>query len=48
MPVSRISDKTMKAAAEYSQTAIVVIGRVGTEMKDLSIEQLNLTEDEKK
>ena len=48
MPVSRISDKTMKAAAEYSQTAIIVIGRVGTEMKDLSIEQLNLTEDEKK
>ncbi len=46
MPVSRISDKTMQDAAEYSQTAIIVIGRVGTEMKDLSIEQLNLTDTE--
>ena len=47
MPVDRISDKLMKEAAEYSQTAIIVIGRVGTEMKDLSIEQLNITEEEK-
>lgn len=47
MPVSRISDKVMKEATEYSQTAIIVIGRVGTEMKDLSVEQLNLTEEEK-
>lgn len=47
MPVSRISDKLMNNAAEYSQTAIIVIGRVGTEMKDLSIEQLNLNSEEK-
>ncbi|MBQ8015660.1 MAG: glycoside hydrolase family 3 C-terminal domain-containing protein, partial [Clostridia bacterium] len=47
MPVNRISDKLMKEAAAYSQTAIIVIGRVGTEMKDLSVEQLNLTDDEK-
>lgn len=47
MPVNKISDSLMKKAAEYSQTAIIVIGRVGTEMKDLSIEDLNLTDDEK-
>ena len=47
MPVNKISDSLMKEAAEYSQTAIIVIGRVGTEMKDLSIEDLNLTDDEK-
>lgn len=48
MPVSRISDKVMAEAAEYSQTAVIVIGRVGTEMKDLSVERLNLTADEEK
>lgn len=47
MPVSRISDSTFEAATEFSQTAIIVIGRVGTEMKDLSVEQLNLYEEEK-
>lgn len=47
MPVSRISSKAMAEAVEYSQTAIIVIGRVGTEMKDLSFEQLNLNSDEK-
>ncbi len=47
MPVGRISDSLMEKATEYSQTAIIVIGRVGTEMKDLSIEALNLTDDEK-
>lgn len=47
MPVGRISDSLMKKAVDYSQTAIIVIGRVGTEMKDLSIEALNLTDDEK-
>ncbi len=47
MPIRKISDSQMKKAAEYSQTAIIVIGRVGTEMKDLSVEQLNLNEDEK-
>lgn len=47
MPISKISDNKMKNAADFSQTAIIVIGRVGTEMKDLSVEQLNLTSDEK-
>jgi len=30
MPVGRISDSLMKKAVDYSQTAIIVIGRVGT------------------
>ena len=46
MPISKISDAAMAQAKEYSQTAIIVIGRVGTEMKDLSVEKLNLTADE--
>lgn len=46
MPVNRISEKVMNNAVSYSQTAIIVIGRVGTEMKDLSVEKLNLTETE--
>lgn len=46
MPVSRISESMLQSAAEYSQTAIIVIGRVGTEMKDLSVEKLNLTDEE--
>lgn len=46
MPVNLLSDKKMAEAVEFSDTAIIVIGRVGTEMKDLSIEQLNLNEDE--
>lgn len=47
MSINKISEKAMTNAVEYSDTAIIVIGRVGTEMKDLSIEQLNLTDDEK-
>ncbi len=47
MPIEKISNKQMAAAFDYSQTAIIVIGRVGTEMKDLSIEKLNLSEEEK-
>lgn len=46
MPGWKISDGMMENAVEYSDTAIIVIGRVGTEMKDLSIEQLNLSDDE--
>ncbi len=46
MPISRISDSAWAEAREYSDTAIIVIGRVGTEMKDLSIETLNLTAEE--
>ena len=47
MPINKISNKKMAEAVEFSDTAIIVIGRVGTEMKDLSIEQLNLNDDEK-
>lgn len=47
MPINRIGDKNMADAVEFSDTAIIVIGRVGTEMKDLSVEQLNLNADEK-
>lgn len=46
MPISRISESVWEDAREYSDTAIIVIGRVGTEMKDLSIETLNLTAEE--
>ena len=48
MPITNISDTVMNEAVAYSDTAIVVIGRVGTEMKDLAIEDLKLTADEKK
>ncbi len=47
MPISNISDAVMTSAVEYSDTAIVVIGRVGTEMKDLAVEDLKLTAEEK-
>ncbi|MBQ7294731.1 MAG: glycoside hydrolase family 3 C-terminal domain-containing protein [Clostridia bacterium] len=47
MPIRDISDSVMSQAAAYSDTAVVVIGRVGTEMKDLSVEDLKLTEEEK-
>ncbi len=47
MPISNVSDAVMNAAVEYSDTAIVVIGRVGTEMKDLTIEGLKLTSEER-
>ena len=46
MPAKKLTDSVMKQAVDFSQTAIIVIGRVGTEMKDLSIEKLNLTSDE--
>ena len=48
MPISKISDSMMSNAKAYSQTAIIVIGRVGTEMKDMSVEDLNLNDEEKK
>ncbi len=47
MPISNISDKMMKDAVKYSKTAVVVIGRVGTEMKDFDIDGLKLTSEEK-
>ena len=47
MPMNRISNSLFEKALDYSQTAVIVIGKVGTEMKDLSVEDLNLTDDEK-
>ena len=46
MPINRISNSVFEKAVDYSDTAVIVIGRVGTEMKDLSVETLNLTEEE--
>ena len=46
MPINRISNSVFEKAVDYSDTAIIVIGRVGTEMKDLSVESLNLTKEE--
>lgn len=47
MPISNISDTVMNDAVAFSDTAIVVIGRVGTEMKDLAIEDLKLSSEER-
>ncbi len=46
LPINLIGKQKMAEAVEFSDTAIIVIGRVGTEMKDLSVEQLNLNDDE--
>ncbi len=48
MPIGLIGKSAFEKAVDYSDTAIIVIGRVGTEMKDLSVESLNLTKDETK
>lgn len=47
MPISNISDTVMNDAVAFSDTAVVVIGRVGTEMKDLAIEDLKLSTEER-
>ena len=47
MPISNISDTVMNDAVAFSDTAVVVIGRVGTEMKDLAVEDLKLSAEEK-
>lgn len=47
MPISNISDTVMNEAVQFSDTAIVVIGRVGTEMKDLAVEDLKLSAEER-
>ena len=48
MPIENISDKLMSDAVKYSKTAVVVIGRVGTEMKDFTVDGLKLTDTERK
>lgn len=47
MPVDNISDKVLKDSAEFSNTAVYVISRVGTETKDLKPEDLRLNDDER-
>ncbi len=46
MPISEVSDDVFANAVDYSDTAIIVLGRVGTEMKDMSIEDAKLTAEE--
>lgn len=46
LPVSKLTDKVMKNAADFSDTAILVISRTSAEEKDLDPEILHLTEDE--
>lgn len=48
MPISTISSSVMKNALNYSDTAIIVIGRGGSEMNDLKIEDLKLNDAEVK
>lgn len=47
MPINNISNQIMNDAVSFSNTAVVVIGRVGTEMKDLEVEELKLSADER-
>ncbi len=46
MPDKKLDDKVMTQAKEYSDTALLVISRIGAEETDLDPEILHLTEDE--
>ncbi len=46
MPVSKLSGNALRNAVAYSDTAIYVVSRMGTETKDLSVKDLQLTTDE--
>ena len=46
MPQSKLNDKVMNNAKAFSDTAILVISRIGAEETDLDPEVLHLTEDE--
>lgn len=46
MPQSKLNDKVMSEAKAYSDTALLVISRIGAEETDLDPEILHLTEDE--
>lgn len=48
MPIDDLPDDALGQAAKHSDTAVYVISRVGTETKDLTPEQLQLTSDERK
>lgn len=47
MPVSKLTDKIMTNAVEFSDTAAIVISRTSRETADLSRETLQLTSEEK-
>lgn len=48
MPVEKISDQVMERAKGFSSTALVMIGRTGTEGEDLPAEDLHLSEEEER
>ncbi|MCQ2487137.1 MAG: glycoside hydrolase family 3 C-terminal domain-containing protein [Clostridia bacterium] len=48
MPVSEVPDDVMAGAVKYSDTAIIVLGSAGTEMEDLSIDDIRLDSTQKK
>lgn len=47
LPSSALTDSILNDAADYSDTAIIVIGRVGTEGADVPLADLYLNDDEK-
>ena len=47
MPVSKISEKVIKNAVEYSDTALIMISRTSAEGSDLSFDTLKLSDEEK-
>jgi len=47
MPVSKLPDDTFVAAKNFSDTAVYMISRVGTETQDLTPEKLRLSDDER-
>ncbi|NLL63059.1 MAG: beta-glucosidase [Ruminococcaceae bacterium] len=48
LPISTITSRVMKRAQKFSDTAIIVIGRGGSEMNDLKVEDLQLNDAEVK
>ncbi|MFC4319893.1 glycoside hydrolase family 3 protein [Litchfieldia salsa] len=47
MPAKELSDKVVKEAVEYSDTALYVISRTGSEAIDLSVEDVRLNQEER-
>lgn len=48
MPADNISDEILNKSAEFSDTALYVVSRVGMEASDQKVEDLRLSDDEKK
>lgn len=46
LPAEALTEDVLKEAADYSDTSIIVIGRVGTEGSDVPLEECYLNEDE--